>query len=160
MKLKAVRFALLHFIILVTGTLTQNIVSMGYGIIWYNYVGKPQWDNSYWFEYATAEGVIGSFFATLILTAVWYFLTRLHISALIHRIISITLFAISWVYISLQESLSYIFEFGNTWTNREIIDEIVFANPTFTVSIIAVGVVIVQLLLPLPANIASVKQSR
>jgi len=120
-----------------------NYLTMGKGIIWHNYIGTANWDNRYWWDnYAVPEAVFYSIIAASFITCIILVLRKNAMPQPIRWIIYIFLYISGWIIVSFKVSKSYIFEFGNTWTDYEIIREIVFANPPFCICTIGLSATI------------------
>lgn len=118
------------------------------GIIWYDYIGDPQWNHTYWYQnYAFLTGVFYSIPIAFLLYLLEMCLRRFNAPKLMSAILYLITFSTGWVWIVFEISSGYILEFGNTWSDAEIIREIVFVNPLFIILMIAISVVVTRLIL-------------
>ena len=122
---------------------------MCYGIIQYNHIGEPPWNNTdSYIDYAIPTGIIFSVPMALLLTFAETLIRRFCTSKLLLYSILIIIFTAGWLWVTFEISSSYIWEYGNTWTDAEIINEMIFPCPFFTVLIIVIGFLLTRVATP------------
>ncbi len=131
---------LLTFVNLSVSVLLYNYLVMGRGYIWHELFGAPLWDYTWeWNNYAVPLGLTFSAIVAAAISLIDGWVCRRYFPKLLREVVFFLLYAAGWMYISFLLSESYIYNFGNTWTDTEIFREMVFVFPFFTLVWIAVG---------------------
>ncbi|MCC8155023.1 MAG: hypothetical protein LIP01_12990 [Tannerellaceae bacterium] len=124
----------INFLNLSGSILLYNYLTMARGYVWHTIFGPALWDyRMEWYNDAVPVAVMGCAVVALGISLLDGLVCRRYLPKLLSGIAYFICYAAGWIYISLQVSESYIWNFGNTWQDTEILDEMVFMFPWFTV---------------------------
>ncbi|MCD7972869.1 MAG: hypothetical protein LUG18_09435 [Candidatus Azobacteroides sp.] len=131
---------LINFLNFSGSILLYNYLTMARGYIWHDIFGSPLWNYTReWYNDTLPVAIMGSAVVAMGISLLDRLVCIRYLSKHLSGVVYFICYAAGWIFIALLVSNSYIWNFGNTWKYTEIIREIVFIIPWFTIVWIGVS---------------------